>query len=118
MASPSLIRRKWITSAGGKRVIPLILLASGVALLALVPLSVQSTYALHIMILTFVSIIMGSAWNILGGYTGQYSVGHAAYFGVGAYTTMILLQYKQIAPWYGIWAGAAVALMTALIVGS
>jgi branched-chain amino acid transport system permease protein len=118
MASPSLIRRKWITSAGGKRVIPLLLLASGVALLALIPLSVQSTYALHIMILTFVSIIMGSAWNILGGYTGQYSVGHAAYFGVGAYTTMILLQFRHIAPWYGMWAGVGATIVTALIIGS
>ena len=50
---------------------------------------------------------MGSSWNILGGYTGQYSVGHAAYFGVGAYTTMMLMQYRQLAPWYGVWAGVA-----------
>jgi branched-chain amino acid transport system permease protein len=70
------------------------------------------------MILIFISVITGSAWNILGGYTGQYSVGHSAYFGVGAYTTMILLQYRHIAPWYGIWAGVAVAMATALIIGS
>ena len=55
---------------------------------------VESPYALHIMILFFLTVIMGEAWNILGGYTGQYSVGHAAYFGIGAYTTMILLQYQ------------------------
>lgn len=110
--------RSWITSAGGKRVIPLLLLGSGIVLLALVPISLQSTYALHIMILTFISIIMGSAWNILGGYTGQYSVGHSAYFGVGAYTTMILLQFRHIAPWYGMWAGVGAAMITALIIGS
>jgi branched-chain amino acid transport system permease protein len=89
-----------------------------VALLFLVPKFVTSTYALHIMILIFISVITGSAWNILGGYTGQYSVGHSAYFGVGAYTTMILLQYRHIAPWYGVWVGAAVALATGLIIGS
>ncbi len=66
------------------------------------------------MILIFISVITGSAWNILGGYTGQYSVGHAAYFGVGAYTTMILLQYRHLAPWYGIWAGVAVAVAVGL----
>ena len=82
------------------------------------PLFVESTYALHMMILIFISVIMGSSWNILGGFTGQYSVGHAAYFGVGAYTTMTLLQFRQVAPWIGVWAGAAVALIVALIIGS
>lgn len=62
------------------------------------PQVIDSPYALHIMILLFLSIIMGESWNILGGYTGQYSVGHAAYFGAGAYTTMILMQYRQIPP--------------------
>ena len=70
------------------------------------------------MILIFISVIMGSGWNLLGGYTGQYSVGHAAYFGVGAYTTMILLQYRHLAPWYGVWAGVVAAVIVALIIGS
>ncbi len=89
-----------------------------VASLFFFPRLVESTYALHMMILIFISIIMGSSWNILGGYTGQYSVGHAAYFGVGAYTTMMLLQFKQIPPWYGMWVGMLAALATALIIGS
>src|ERR1043166_3671289 len=84
----------------------------------LLPLFVESTYVLHMMVLIFINVIVGSAWNILGGYTGQYSVGHAAYFGVGAYTTMMLLQFKQVAPWIGIWAGAGAALLTALVIGS
>lgn len=87
-------------------------------MLLLLPLFVESTYALHMMILIFISVIMGSSWNILGGFTGQYSIGHAAYFGVGAYTTMILLQFRQVAPWIGVWAGAGAALVTALIIGS
>src|SRR5512137_1322756 len=86
--------------------------------LAVFPNFVQSPYALHIMILFFLSIIMGESWNILGGYTGQYSVGHAAYFGAGAYTTMLLMQYKEIAPWYGMVAGMLVALVVSLIIGS
>jgi len=98
--------------------VPLALITLSIGVLFILPLFVESTYLLHMMILIFINVIIGSAWNILGGYTGQYSVGHAAYFGVGAYTTMILLQYRQIAPWYGIWAGAAIALMTALIIGS
>jgi branched-chain amino acid transport system permease protein len=94
------------------------LIALAVCALLMLPLFVQSTYALHILILIFISVITGSSWNILGGYTGQYSVGHAAYFGAGAYTTMILLQSRQVPPWYGVWAGAAAALVIALIIGS
>jgi len=95
--------------------VALITLVIGV--LVVLPLYVESTYIFHMMILIFINVIVGSAWNILGGYTGQYSVGHAAYFGVGAYTTMILMQFKQIAPWWGVWAGTAVALITAIVIG-
>ncbi len=110
--------RQLVNNMRGISTIPLLLAAATVVLLFLVPKFVTSTYVLHIMILIFISVITGSAWNILGGYAGQYSVGHAAYFGVGAYTTMILLQYHHIAPWYGIWAGVAVALGVGLVIGS
>ncbi len=93
-------------------------IAISIVALYLFPQFVQSTYALHMMILIFINVIMGSSWNILGGFAGQYSVGHAAYFGVGAYTTMMLLQFRQIAPWWGVWAGAAVAVIVALIIGT
>jgi branched-chain amino acid transport system permease protein len=106
------------TNIRGIATVPLLLTVAAIILLFLLPKFVTSTYALHIMILIFISVIMGSAWNILGGYTGQYSVGHAAYFGVGAYTTMILLQYRHIAPWYGVWAGVAAAVATGLVIGS
>jgi len=89
-----------------------------IALLFLLPRFVENTYALHIMILIFISIVMGSSWNLLGGYTGQYSVGHCAYFGMGAYTTMMLMQFRQVPPWFGIWGGMVVALLVALIIGS
>jgi branched-chain amino acid transport system permease protein len=102
----------------GMSTLPVLLTVAAVIALFLVPKFVSSTYALHIMILIFISVIMGSGWNILGGYTGQYSVGHAAYFGVGAYTTMILMQYRHIAPWYGVWAGIAVSVATGLVIGS
>ena len=86
--------------------------------LFLFPRFVASPYALHIMILFFLSTIMGESWNILGGYTGQYSVGHAAYFGVGAYATMMLMQFRQIPPWYGVWGGLAAVVVVALVIGS
>jgi branched-chain amino acid transport system permease protein len=88
------------------------------ALLAAIPRYVESPYALHMMILLFMSVAQGQSWNILGGYAGQHSVGHAAYFGVGAYTTMMLMQAKHIAPWYGVWFGVVLVVMVALAIGS
>ena len=96
---------------------PIVVLVVLGGLLA-IPKFVDSPYALHMMILLFMSVMMGQSWNILGGYAGQHSVGHAAYFGVGAYTTMMLMHTKQIAPWYGVWAGIALVVVVALIIGS
>ncbi|HJV38593.1 MAG TPA: branched-chain amino acid ABC transporter permease [Geothrix sp.] len=97
-----------------KAAIGLIVLAG----LLVVPRFVESPYALHMMILLFLSVSQGQSWNILGGYAGQYSVGHAAYFGVGAYTTMMLMYSKQVAPWVGVWAGVAAVIVVALVIGS
>ena len=86
--------------------------------LLLIPRYVESPYALHMMILLFMSVAQGQSWNILGGYAGQHSVGHAAYFGVGAYTTMMLMHSKGVVPWVGVWAGMAAVVVVALIIGS
>src|SRR6202022_4657766 len=85
--------------------------------LALVPLWIQSPYALHIFILLFIAVATGESWNVIGGYAGQYSVGHAAYYGLGAYGAFILLN-KQIPPWFGVWVAVAVSVVVALIIGS
>jgi branched-chain amino acid transport system permease protein len=107
-----------ITSTHGKIPVGLIIAVPVLIILFLFPKMVSDPYMLHLMILLFLSTIMGESWNILGGYTGQYSVGHAAYFGTGAYVTMVLMQFKQIPPWYGMWAGMAMAVVVALIIGS
>ena len=106
------------TGKGAARAAQPILLLLALAGLCLFPNFVASPYALHLMILLFLSTIMGQSWNIVGGYAGQYSVGHAAYFGTGAYTTMLLMQQWHVPPWYGVWAGMAVSVVVALIVGS
>jgi len=81
------------------------------------PQVVASPYALHLMIILFLSVAMGESWNIIGGYCGQYSVGHAAYFGVGSYAALMLLQYKHVEPWWGVWGAMAAALIVAVIWG-
>ncbi len=106
-----------ISRPSGGSIIALSAFIAVIVVLFLVPRYVTNTYALHIMILVFLNILLGSSWNILGGYTGQYSVGHAAYFGIGAYTTLILMQYHNIPPWYGVWAGMLAALILSLFIG-
>jgi branched-chain amino acid transport system permease protein len=86
--------------------------------LALFPQFVKKPYVLHMGVVLFLAIIQGQAWNVIGGYAGQYSVGHAAYFGVGAYTTMMLLELRHVAPWVGLWVAVANAVILSLVIGS
>lgn len=59
----------------------------------------------------------GQAWNIISGFGGQLSFGHAAFFGVGAYTMAILLVKHDVSPWYGMLAGGVIAAVLGLLVG-
>src|ERR1700692_2353207 len=62
-----------------------------------------------VMLLSFLFGGLALAWNIAGGYAGLISFGHSAFFGVGAYTSTILLVRYGITPWIGIWIGALLA---------
>jgi len=80
------------------------------------PVFMKNPYFLHIMILLFLWTACGTAWNILGGYCGQLSMGHAAYFGIGAYG-MALFSQAGFNPWLSLLMGAAMGLPLALLVG-
>jgi len=95
----------------------LVVCAAAAVVLALIPIWVESPYALHIFILLFIAIALGESWNVIGGFAGQYSVGHSAWYGLGAYTAFVLLQRKGIAPWFGVWAAVALSVIIALVVG-
>ena len=62
-----------------------------------------------VLLLTFLYAGLGLAWNIAGGYAGLISFGHAAFFGVGAYTSTIMLVHYGVTPWIGIWCGGLLA---------
>jgi branched-chain amino acid transport system permease protein len=83
-----------------------------VALLAAVPLVTQSNVVLNFLVFALLIALVGQGWNLLGGYGGQYSFGHAAFFGTGAYVTAILQLRYGVNAWpafaLGIVAGAAV----------
>jgi branched-chain amino acid transport system permease protein len=98
--------------------VPILLFLAAAVALWVFPSFVRKPYVLHMGVMLFLAIIQGQAWNVIGGYTGQYSVGHAAYFGVGAYVTMMLLELNKIPPWWGIWAAVAASLVLSAIIGS
>lgn len=95
----------------------LIFTAVGLLILLLVPVVMpDNDNILTLMILTFLMAGLASSWNILGGYTGQVNLGHAAFFGIGVLIT------RQV--WLSGWplliallAGSLVAALTALIIG-
>jgi branched-chain amino acid transport system permease protein len=102
----------------GSALVAVLLFVAAVAALALFPSFVKKPYVLHMGVMLFLAIIQGQAWNVIGGYAGQYSVGHAAYFGMGAYVTMMLLELRQVPPWWGLWAAMAAAMLLSLVIGS
>jgi len=80
---------------------------------ALLPLVIRNSYILHLIILIMVWTVLGASWNLLGGYTGQVSFGHAAFFGIGAYTACLLHVKAGVSLWLGfIAAGVAGALIS------
>jgi branched-chain amino acid transport system permease protein len=96
-----------------KKFLPFVILA----LLVGLPFAGLSTYAMHIGILVLMWSVIGMAWNILGGYTGQVSFGHASFFGVGAYTAGLLYYHFGISAWWGLPASVLVLLALSLLIG-
>jgi branched-chain amino acid transport system permease protein len=82
------------------------------------PLVVSNRFAIDIFIRVLLFAFIGVAWNLMGGYAKQLSLGHAAYFGLGAYTSTILLIRFGISPWIGILAGGVVAMLASLPIGA
>lgn len=71
----------------------------------------------HLVILILTFGLMAVGWNILGGYTGQVSLGNTMFFGVGAYTSTVLLRDFLLSPWVGMLVGIALSIGLALMVG-
>jgi branched-chain amino acid transport system permease protein len=78
---------------------------------------VPSDYYRHIFIIALMWVVIGSAWNLLAGYTGQVSFGHAIFFGTGAYTAGLCASKLGISAWWGMLLGGPVALLVGLIIG-
>ena len=92
----------------------LVLLA--VAMLAALPWVVGS-YLVTVMIFIFFYAYLGQAWNIVGGYAGQLSAGHAAFVGIGGYASALLSMRLGLSPWIGMWIGGVLAAALGAVIG-
>ena len=92
------------------------LIGLAVAVLAF-PLVFPLPFPRHVMIMTFLYAALAMAWNILAGYCGQISLGHAVFFGIGAYTSTLLVREVALSPWLGMVAGAGLAVIVSQVIG-
>ncbi len=86
------------------------------AALLVLPLATQSPFVMHLAIQVCVFAALASAWNIVGGFAGQLSLGHAVYYGIGSYAAGLLVLHFGISPWVGMFAGVAVSALVALVI--
>lgn len=85
--------------------------------LILLPLIINKDFLIHVFILILMYGMAGQAWDLIGGQTGQIALGHAVFFGIGAYTSAFLFITFDITPWIGMIAGGFISVIVALIIG-
>ena len=94
-----------------------VLLLALLAIAALLPWFVDNPSHQNVAILILMAAQLGVAWNIVGGYAGQISLGHVAFYGLGAYTSTLLLTQFGLNPWLAMLAGGVVAAAISLLIG-
>ncbi len=79
---------------------------------------INSSFVLTTAIAVLYLAYQALAWNLIGGLAGQFSLGNTIFIGAGAYTSGFLFVQYGISPWLGMWAGAALAVALALLIGA
>ena len=79
---------------------------------------ISERYHHRVLTLVFLWATMGLAWNIISGYAGQISFGHQAFFGIGAYVTVLLAAKLKVIPWIGMLGGVGAAVLAAVLIGT
>ncbi|MDO8753597.1 MAG: branched-chain amino acid ABC transporter permease [Anaerolineales bacterium] len=92
-------------------------LVMALIILLLYPFAQQSQYYQHVMIMTMMAAVLSSSWNILGGYAGYTSLGHAAFFGLGGYLVALAHNHYGWHPFVSTWFLAIIVMGVALILG-
>lgn len=88
-----------------------------VGTLIVYPFVLNAPFPHHVMIMIFLYALMAQSWNILAGYCGQISLGHAVFFGIGAYSSGYLFATYQLSPWLGMLGGIIIAMGMAVAIG-
>lgn len=99
----------------GRAFFPIIAVVAG---LACIPLIIHSNVVLNFLVTALLLTLAGQGWNVLGGYGGQYSFGHAAFFGTGAYATAILQMRYGFNAWPAFAAGIAAGAGVGAVIGA
>jgi branched-chain amino acid transport system permease protein len=93
-------------------------IVAAVAALACIPLLINSNVVLNFLVTALLLTLAGQGWNVLGGYGGQYSFGHAAFFGTGAYATAILQVRYGLNAWAAFATGIAAGAGAGAVIGA
>jgi branched-chain amino acid transport system permease protein len=99
---------------------PLWVLGIGTAMAALLlayPFIFTAQFSHHVMILILLYALMAQSWNVVAGLSGQISLGHAIFFGLGAYSSTVLFAKYSITPWAGLLVGMVLSALAAIAIG-
>lgn len=88
----------------------------GAIVFLVLPFATDNPFYQDIMVTVFLFASLGMAWNLIGGFAGQFSLGHAGFFGIGAYTSTILYIRFGLSPWIGMLLGGVLASVISLLV--
>lgn len=85
------------------------------SMLLVLPIVIDDSFVYHIFVTICIFAALSTAWNIVGGFAGQLSLGHGIFYGIGAYVGMMLVNHG-ITPWIGMFVGAAIAAGVAVVI--
>ena len=88
-----------------------------VIVLLILPVFIQDPYIMNIVILSLLFAVLACSWNLICGYTGIFTFGHQAFFGIGAYVSALLSMKVGLSPWLGLLAGGLGAAVIGLGIG-
>ncbi|RJX29486.1 MAG: branched-chain amino acid ABC transporter permease [Desulfarculus sp.] len=94
-----------------------LLWAFGAALALALPWLISDRYIQHLLVTSLIFVIFASSWNLLTGYAGQFNLGHAAFFGIGAYASALLALKLGVPPWIGLFLGGLLAAAAGFLLG-
>lgn len=110
----SLIPRKTINHVfHPKFYFPLMILI----FLSVLPILPRNPFYEDLIVMIFFYGTLAAAWNLVGGFAGQISLGHTAFFGIGAYTSTLLYLNFALSPWFGMLVGAGLSVLVAIGIG-